>query len=379
MFSPLTNPSLTEENQAGLLFSPYEPNSQMQYFNNNMNMMEDQFTGLPSSPINMPNNNNTNDNMSMIRIDGAGSLSSMNMSNPDPLVTMDKSLLYSNYGYPDMASSLPNEFISRSPESSSSAESNLVSPPPRYFNYPDYTDFIWSEPIPMANMNMKDTTRPRRRSSSVPPRIQGLSQEHIYPSLPVTHTSAAPVSVPPKPLPIQIQRIHPLVPTNRPVNMELHRLQLDEKLEKVNFDDITVAELKEMLRERGLSATGRKAELLGRLKEEYDNLMRKGHRKGAMSPKKRHINRLYAPYNSYLSPATNNKYQLATSAPNDHTQSYLNEQYLLNNQVCPTIGKSVDDNQLDQQLSYPVMPSNHMQSKSMVWDDPSFQSFLTHM
>lgn len=76
-----------------------------------------------------------------------------------------------------------------------------------------------------------------------------------------------------KPLPIQIQKLtkEPISKASqKPVDPETYRRQLDEKLAKINFDDITVAELKETLRERGLSATGRKAELMNRLKEEYD-------------------------------------------------------------------------------------------------------------
>jgi hypothetical protein len=43
---------------------------------------------------------------------------------------------------------------------------------------------------------------------------------------------------------------------------------LDDQLEKVDFDDITVSELKEMLRQRGKPATGKKAILVQRLQDE---------------------------------------------------------------------------------------------------------------
>ncbi|KAI9265644.1 hypothetical protein EDC94DRAFT_488830, partial [Helicostylum pulchrum] len=69
--------------------------------------------------------------------------------------------------------------------------------------------------------------------------------------------------------PMQIPRVNMVnTQSSRLINKEELRRQLDQKLEKINFDDITVAELKEALRERGLSATGRKAELLARLKRE---------------------------------------------------------------------------------------------------------------
>nr|CAG8592552.1 12860_t:CDS:2 [Entrophospora candida] len=46
------------------------------------------------------------------------------------------------------------------------------------------------------------------------------------------------------------------------------RRKLNEELEKVDFDDITVSELKELLRQRGKPATGKKSILMQRLQEE---------------------------------------------------------------------------------------------------------------
>ncbi|RUS19059.1 hypothetical protein BC938DRAFT_475823, partial [Jimgerdemannia flammicorona] len=79
------------------------------------------------------------------------------------------------------------------------------------------------------------------------------------PSMPVNMT-----------LPIQIQRAHKSHHLNSPMNTEEHQRRLDEQLEKVDFEDITVTELKDMLRQRGKPATGKKAVLLQRLQEEMD-------------------------------------------------------------------------------------------------------------
>lgn len=71
-------------------------------------------------------------------------------------------------------------------------------------------------------------------------------------------------------LPIQIQRAPKSHHLNSPMNTEEHQRRLDEQLEKVDFEDITVTELKDMLRQRGKPATGKKAVLLQRLQEEMD-------------------------------------------------------------------------------------------------------------
>nr|CAG8559181.1 11648_t:CDS:2 [Entrophospora candida] len=46
-----------------------------------------------------------------------------------------------------------------------------------------------------------------------------------------------------------------------PMSSEEYQRKLNEELEKVDFEDITVSELKEMLRQRGKPATGKKADL----------------------------------------------------------------------------------------------------------------------
>lgn len=45
---------------------------------------------------------------------------------------------------------------------------------------------------------------------------------------------------------------------------------MDAAMERVDFDDVTVAELKEMLRQRGKHGGGKKADLIRRLQSEID-------------------------------------------------------------------------------------------------------------
>jgi hypothetical protein len=76
-------------------------------------------------------------------------------------------------------------------------------------------------------------------------------------------------SFPSRTTPIQIERVarHS---NSQQFDAESHQKQLDNQLDKVDFNDITVSELKEMLRQRGKPATGKKAILLQRLQEERD-------------------------------------------------------------------------------------------------------------
>ncbi|CAO3633564.1 unnamed protein product [Cunninghamella echinulata] len=73
-----------------------------------------------------------------------------------------------------------------------------------------------------------------------------------------------------KPLPIKIKRHSP--PMKQTTSTPLNQQQLDEKLLRINFNDVTVAELKDYLRERNLSVAGRKAELTNRLYKEKQRI-----------------------------------------------------------------------------------------------------------
>ncbi|KAI8642860.1 hypothetical protein BD408DRAFT_443063 [Parasitella parasitica] len=92
------------------------------------------------------------------------------------------------------------------------------------------------------------------------------TSNNVEDSFPPKELTAA---VPARTLPIQIQRVT-RPNSNQPFDAESHQRQLDSQLTKVDFDDITVSELKEMLRQRGKPATGKKAILLQRLQEERD-------------------------------------------------------------------------------------------------------------
>jgi transposase-like protein len=98
---------------------------------------------------------------------------------------------------------------------------------------------------------------------------------------------------------VQIKRIQQ---TKRPVRS----LRLSEK---IDFDDITVAELKEALKKRGLSVAGRKAELIHRLRQ--------------VSSPSFCVNRHPSP--NKRSPRSFEPYQFISSAP---FNLYLNDSYI---------------------------------------------------
>ncbi|KAH8552092.1 hypothetical protein BGW37DRAFT_490642 [Umbelopsis sp. PMI_123] len=107
-----------------------------------------------------------------------------------------------------------------------------------------------------------DMSQERRRSISLPPNANNNNNNRVtIPGTPPTTTKA-------KPIPIgRVSRPHA---ANISIDAEEHHRRLDEQLQKVNFDDITVSELKEMLRQRGKPATGKKATLIQRLMDERD-------------------------------------------------------------------------------------------------------------
>jgi hypothetical protein len=113
---------------------------------------------------------------------------------------------------------------------------------------------------------LDDISSERRRSISLPP--SAANNRVPMPGTPP----------PPKAKPIPIERVSRPQVANMSMDAEEHHRRLDEQLQKVNFDDITVSELKEMLRQRGKPATGKKATLIQRLMDERDvvNAQRNG-------------------------------------------------------------------------------------------------------
>ncbi|KAF9578805.1 hypothetical protein BGW38_005226 [Lunasporangiospora selenospora] len=71
------------------------------------------------------------------------------------------------------------------------------------------------------------------------------------------------------PAPIQIDRITPRH-SSLLARTEEQQRRLDAAMERVNFEDVTVAELKEMLRQRGKHGSGKKADLIKRLQSEIE-------------------------------------------------------------------------------------------------------------
>ncbi|KAI9022909.1 hypothetical protein CLU79DRAFT_835264 [Phycomyces nitens] len=190
---------------------------------------------------------------------------------------------------------------SRSPQSVYSLESN-ISPPVDISSHQQFIPNIYPEPIPIdfvPSSKWTDSSRNRirshnhshnrgRRTSSVPSSVQGgirprrqaqNSLKVIQPSIPYAgQPPVAPVqptmaSLPP----IQIDRVaprsHHSSSTTQAQNRSNHQKRLDDQLERVNFDDITVSELKDILRAHGLPASGRKADLMGRLKKAHKAML----------------------------------------------------------------------------------------------------------
>nr|CAG8586783.1 3252_t:CDS:2 [Entrophospora candida] len=91
-----------------------------------------------------------------------------------------------------------------------------------------------------------------------------------------SHSRKRSLSAPTAPLPsseiqdIPIQRNpkHSSQSSQPPMSSEEYQRKLNEELEKVDFNDITVSELKDLLRQRNKPATGKKAILMERLQEE---------------------------------------------------------------------------------------------------------------
>ncbi|RIA94485.1 hypothetical protein C1645_817978 [Glomus cerebriforme] len=134
-------------------------------------------------------------------------------------------------------------------------------------------------PPEKSNVIKQSNNQPRRghmrkRSLSAP--TAPFPSQQMPGSIPLQPAQSFPLNFSlssfrrPNALPIQIQR-NPKHNHNSPsMSPEEYQRKLDEELEKVDFEDITVSELKEMLRQRGKPATGKKAVLMQRLQEEVE-------------------------------------------------------------------------------------------------------------
>ncbi|KAI9238736.1 MAG: hypothetical protein BYD32DRAFT_435501 [Podila humilis] len=123
----------------------------------------------------------------------------------------------------------------------------------------------------------KPPAGPTTPGSLIPPNL-GLDAQAKKFVLPTTTTPGAensPLLTPglstsaSSPAPIQIGRIIPRNSSLLTRTEEQQRL-LDDAMEKVDFEDVTVSELKEMLRQRGKHGGGKKADLIKRLQTEIE-------------------------------------------------------------------------------------------------------------
>ncbi|KAF9911315.1 hypothetical protein EC991_004213 [Linnemannia zychae] len=109
----------------------------------------------------------------------------------------------------------------------------------------------------------------------MPPNLTPGSESYPLASPALLSTSVT------SPAPIQIGRVIPRNSSSQ-ARTEEQQKQLDDAMERVDFDDVTVAELKEMLRQRGKHGGGKKADLIKRLQGEIDQI--RANRNGGARP-----------------------------------------------------------------------------------------------
>ncbi|KAF9570777.1 hypothetical protein EC968_001377 [Mortierella alpina] len=118
-----------------------------------------------------------------------------------------------------------------------------------------------SDPMASIPLTLGLETPPKR--IILPPNLTPGSENGPLSSPALLSTSAT------SPAPIQIGRIIPRS-TSSQTRTEEQQRQLDDAMERVDFEDVTVAELKEMLRQRGKHGGGKKADLIKRLQAEIE-------------------------------------------------------------------------------------------------------------
>lgn len=159
-------------------------------------------------------------------------------------------------------------------------------------------------------------------------------------------------SFPSRTMPIQIQRVARQC-GSQAFDAESHQKQLDSQLEKVDFNDITVSELKEMLRQRGKPATGKKAVLLQRLQEERDVAKNGGRR----------LNRHSQPLPFSRSIDSTSQQQQQSSRPRSFQGGLSSSPVMIQN--------SYHNNQHDNLLLLSGSPSSPQASTSFIPGSPS--------
>ncbi|KAI9353383.1 hypothetical protein DFJ73DRAFT_328434 [Zopfochytrium polystomum] len=120
-----------------------------------------------------------------------------------------------------------------------------------------------SSPIPTDGGGSSNSIPVTPTSTSPALRVQmastSLPQLCNSPRLPAPPSHAGKVAIPVACAPKSIEPV--LTPEER-------ARKLEDELRKIDFEDVTVANLKDLLRTRGLSIAGRKADLVDRLKEQ---------------------------------------------------------------------------------------------------------------
>ncbi|KAF9126440.1 hypothetical protein BGW39_006612 [Mortierella sp. 14UC] len=141
-------------------------------------------------------------------------------------------------------------------------------------------------PIP-PNLGLDAQTK----RMQMPPNLTPGSESYPLSSPALLSTSGT------SPAPIQIGRVIPRNSSSQ-ARTEEQQKQLDDAMERVDFNDVTVAELKEMLRQRGKHGGGKKADLIKRLQGEIDQI--RANRNGGTRPNlsSSPSNRRYNPYGS---------------------------------------------------------------------------------
>ncbi|KAG0015721.1 hypothetical protein BGZ81_011551 [Podila clonocystis] len=118
---------------------------------------------------------------------------------------------------------------------------------------------------------------PTTPGSLIPPSLglDAQAKKFVLPSTTTPGAENSPLLTPnlstsaSSPAPIQIGRIIPRNSSSLTRTEEQQRL-FDDAMEKVDFEDVTVSELKEMLRQRGKHGGGKKADLIKRLQTEIE-------------------------------------------------------------------------------------------------------------
>nr|CAG8584740.1 15339_t:CDS:2 [Entrophospora candida] len=160
-------------------------------------------------------------------------------------------------------------------------------------------------------------------------------------------------------IPIQRNPKNLTQPSKPPMSSEEYRHKLNEELEKVDFSDITVSELKNLLRQRNKPATGKKAILMQRLQEEVtlDEEMSNVNNSGDVA--------VVNGYDTY--------HQQPSSAPSMMTE-FNNNYGFINHQISNKNSlSSMDDGNDDSQMMMsndPNDPTSPVSTASLLLNDP---------